>query len=65
MGDYGGLVFVQNLEAGVLYLRMLLTNKDAVHQELERVLALYSEDQLKSAFVVIEARRHRFRKLRN
>src|SRR5215218_5024479 len=51
--DYGGLVFVQNLEAGVLYLRMLLTNKDAVHQELERVLTLYSEDQLKSAFVVI------------
>jgi hypothetical protein len=34
---------------------------DLGHQELARVLSLYSEDQLKNAFVVVEAGRHRFR----
>ena len=61
--DYGGLVFVENFEAGVIYLRMLPSTQNAVHQELGRVLTIYIESDLMKAFVVIEPGRHRFRKL--
>ena len=60
--DFGNLVFVKGLGAGVLYLRILPSNQKSVHSELERVLNTYSEDELKNAFVVIEAGGHRFRK---
>lgn len=61
--DFGGLVFVQNLRAGVIYLRMLPSTQNAIHQELERVLSEHSEGELRHAFVVVEPGRHRFRKL--
>jgi predicted nuclease of predicted toxin-antitoxin system len=61
--DFGGLVFVENLGAGVIYLRILPSTQNAVHNELERVLKSYSEGELMMAFVVIEPGRHRFRKL--
>lgn len=61
--DYGNLVFVKEIRSGVLYLRILPSNIDFVHSELERVLDLYEETELKSAFVVIEAGKHRFRKI--
>src|SRR4051812_27524157 len=41
--DYGGLVFIQGLGAGVLYLRVLPSTVQAVHAELGRVLGLYGE----------------------
>jgi len=61
--DFGGLVFVENLGAGVIYLRILPSTQNAVHNELERVLMSYSEGELMMAFVVVEPGRHRFRKL--
>lgn len=61
--DFGGLVFVSGLGSGVIYLRMLPSTQQAVHQELERVLKTYPEEKLKSAFVVVEPGRHRFRKI--
>lgn len=61
--DFGELVFVERLGRGVLYLRMVPSTFETVHEELERVLKSYSELQLKEAFVVVESRRHRFRKL--
>jgi len=61
--DYGGLVFVQRLGAGVIYLRVSPAGLDAAHQELERVLSSYSAEQLHEAFVTVEPGRHRFRKL--
>lgn len=61
--DYGNLVFVKAIKSGVLYLRILPSNINEVHVELERVLSLYDEGELKSAFVVVEAGKHRFRKL--
>ncbi len=61
--DFGALVFVKALGSGVLYLRMLPSTQDVVHAELERVLRSYSEDDLRRAFVVIEAGAHRFRRL--
>ena len=61
--DYGNLVFVQSLGAGVIYLRILPSNVNAVHQELVRVIEKYSAAELSRAFVVIEANGHRFRKI--
>ena len=61
--DFGGIVFFQGARVGVIYLRMLPSTQNAVHAEFERVLAMYSEEQLQSSFVVIEPARHRIRKL--
>jgi len=61
--DFGGLVFVNALGAGVLYLRILPSTQNAVHRELEQVLTTYPEEELREAFVVIEPGGHRFRKL--
>lgn len=61
--DFGALVFVNVLGAGVIYLRIVPSTQQAIHDELERVLTTYSEEELKKAFVVIEPGGHRFRKL--
>jgi len=61
--DFGSLVFVRNLGRGVLYLRILPSTQNAVHNELERVLSNYSEEELSKAFVVLEPGGHRFRRL--
>lgn len=61
--DFGAIVFVQGGGPGVLYLRILPSNQQAVHAQLEQVLTLYSETELQSSFVVIEPGRHRVRKL--
>ena len=61
--DFGSLVFVQGTDAGVIYLRILPTNIQAVHQELKIVLNLYLEPALLKAFVVVEPGRHRLRKI--
>lgn len=63
--DFGYLVFIRFQGTGVIYLRMLPTTQNAVHQELARVLGEYSEDEFHQAFVVVEPGRHRFRKLTN
>lgn len=59
----GNLVFVQALGAGVLYLRILPSTQNAVHNELERVLRTHAEEDLARAFVVIEPDGHRIRRL--
>lgn len=61
--DFGHLVIVRGLATGVAYLRMLPSSIAAVHAELERVLARYSEATLLHAFVVVEPGRHRMRRL--
>ncbi|ABU58848.1 DUF5615 family PIN-like protein [Roseiflexus castenholzii] len=61
--DFGNLVFVKALGAGVLYLRISPSTQNAVHNELERVLNTYPEEELKKAFVVIEPDGYRFRRL--
>jgi len=45
--DFGGLVFVRKLGAGVIYLRILPSTLRAGHKELETILMSYSEDELK------------------
>jgi predicted nuclease of predicted toxin-antitoxin system len=61
--DFGHLVFVRRLGAGVLYLRVLPSTQKVVHSELENVLKRYSEEELAQAFIVIEADGHRIRRL--
>jgi predicted nuclease of predicted toxin-antitoxin system len=61
--DYGSLVFVKGLGAGVIYLRVLPSTQKAVHLELARVLDLHSQEELIQAFVVVEPGRHRVRHL--
>jgi len=61
--DFGNLVIVQGLTTGVVYLRLLPSTLAAVHAELERVLAQYSQTVLRRAFVVVEPARHRLRRL--
>ena len=60
--DFGGLVFVERQGPGVIYLRILPATQSSVHAELERVLTLYGEDELRGAFLVVEPGRHRIRK---
>ncbi|MGH2412344.1 MAG: DUF5615 family PIN-like protein [Microcystaceae cyanobacterium] len=60
--DYGNLVFVRGLGTGVIYLRILPTAVNKVHNELARILQTYSEEELSGAFVVVEPDGHRFRK---
>lgn len=62
--DYSNLVFIKKIRTGVLYLRVLQSDIALVHIELERILNEYDEEDLKSAFVVVEAGRHRFRKIK-
>lgn len=61
--DFGALVFVHGSGPGVIYLRILPSTQNAVHVELERVLTLYSEQEMQTSFVVVEPGRHRIRKL--
>lgn len=61
--DYGNLVFVQALGSGVIYLRILPSTANAVHEELMRVIHTYSVEALAKAFVVVEANGHRFRRI--
>jgi predicted nuclease of predicted toxin-antitoxin system len=61
--DYGGLVFVQAMGAGVLYLRVLPSTVQAVHAELGRVLGLYGEADLQGTFMVVEPGRRRVRRV--
>ncbi len=60
--DFGGLVFVQGGGPGVIYLRISPATQNAVHAELQRVLTLYSEQELQGSFVVVEPGRHRIRR---
>ncbi|GIW91498.1 MAG: hypothetical protein KatS3mg109_2019 [Pirellulaceae bacterium] len=61
--NFGALVFVQGSGPGVIYLRMLPSTQNAVRVERERVLTLYSEQELQPSFVVVEPGRHRIRKV--
>jgi predicted nuclease of predicted toxin-antitoxin system len=60
--DFGHLVVRRDLMAGVLYLRSTPVALDSIHTELAQILETYSEEQLRSAFIVVEPGRHRYRK---
>ena len=61
--DFGRIVFLNRLRAGVLYLRMSPSTQASVHGELDDVLQTQVEAALSQAFVVIEPSGHRIRRL--
>jgi predicted nuclease of predicted toxin-antitoxin system len=61
--DFGALVFVQSVHAGVIYLRIQPTTVSATHDELLRVLTQYDETDLQKSLVVVEPGRHRIRRI--
>ena len=61
--DYGGLVFVKLLGSGVIYLRITPPELNQVHDELEKLLLGYTEEELSTLFVVVEADGYRVRKI--
>ncbi|MCC6500901.1 MAG: DUF5615 family PIN-like protein [Anaerolineales bacterium] len=61
--DFGNLVFVQNLGSGVIFLRVLPTEINEVHAQLQKVIETYSEEELAKSFVVVEKNRHRIRRI--
>jgi len=61
--DFGNLVFVRELGAGVIYLRIMPSTQNVVYAELERMLSLHTEEELAQAFVVVEPGGHRIRRL--
>ena len=61
--DFGNLVFVRALGAGVLNLRIRPSTLSVVHAHLETVLTTYTEEELARAFVVVDAGGHRIRRL--
>jgi predicted nuclease of predicted toxin-antitoxin system len=60
--DFGSLIFVNAIHAGVIYLRVPPSTTQAIHEELQRVLTQYDEEALLRSFVVVEPGRHRLRK---
>ncbi|MCP3958776.1 MAG: hypothetical protein GY719_13065 [bacterium] len=60
--DFGRLVLLERLRHGVLYLRIRPSELSVGHEELRNVLDSYSEPELRSALVVVEAGRHRIRR---
>jgi len=61
--DYGNLVFVKSFGAGVIYLRILPSSANSIHQELKTILESYSVDDLRTSFVVVNSNGHRIRRL--
>lgn len=61
--DYGALVFLEHNASGVILLRMVPSTVDAVHHQLRHVLDTYKENEVASAFIVVEPGQHRFRKI--
>ncbi len=62
--DYGNLVFVRKIGAGVIYLRMLPSTRNDVHKKLAGILEKYDATELEKAFVVVESKGHRIRRIR-
>jgi predicted nuclease of predicted toxin-antitoxin system len=61
--DFGGLVFLARQRCGVIYLRVKPSTVKSVHLELDEIPHRHTEERLRSAFVVVEPGRYRFRNL--
>jgi predicted nuclease of predicted toxin-antitoxin system len=61
--DFGGYLFVNKVQCGVIYLRVVPSALLALHDELMFVLDNYVESELMKALVVVEPGRHRIRRI--
>ncbi len=60
--DFGALVFLRNMPAGVIYLRIAPPTLAIVHKQLLHVLVTHTQMELRTAFTVIEAGLYRLRR---
>jgi len=62
--DFGALVFFHaETSPGVLFLRMIPSEIEEVHRQLQRLLREQPETVLKESFSVVESHRYRIRRL--
>ena len=60
--DFGMLVFLKKeLCPGIIFLRIMPSTINEVHNELDKVLEKYNENDLRKSFCVVEPRRYRIR----
>jgi len=60
--DFGALVFLKEINNGVILLRMAPSKIDETHKELKFLLSNHAEEDLNQYFSVVEPNRHRIRK---
>ena len=60
--DFGALVFMKDINNGVILLRMTPSNIEETHRELKYLLSEHTEEELNQYFSVVEPNRHRIRK---
>lgn len=61
--DFGALVFLRDLNNGVILLRMTPSTIEETHKELKHLLNEHTEEELNQYFSVVEPNRHRIRKI--
>jgi predicted nuclease of predicted toxin-antitoxin system len=61
--DFGALVFLGNINTGVILLRMIPSTIEETHNELKYLLNEHTEEELNQYFSVVEPNRYRIRKL--
>ncbi len=63
--DYGSLTFLSaQPSTGIIFLRIARPTISQVHDELLRLLAEHTEEELHNLFIVVEPGRHRIRPMR-
>ncbi|MDZ7625209.1 MAG: DUF5615 family PIN-like protein [Ignavibacteriaceae bacterium] len=60
--DFGALVFLRDINCGVILLRMTPSTLEDTHKELKYLLSELTEKELNQYFSVVEPNRHRIRK---
>jgi len=62
--DFVSLVFLGGISStGVILLRLTPQTQDEVHIELQRLLDVHKEDELRNSFCTVEPGRHRIRRI--
>lgn len=61
--DFGALVFLREINCGVIPLRMTPSTLEDTHNELKYLLSEHKEEKLNQYFSVVEPNRHRIRKI--
>jgi len=63
--DFGMLIFLnKELYSGVIYLKIIPSAINKIHNELLTILEKYTEKELKTSFCVVEPGRYRIRRVR-
>lgn len=61
--DYGSLVFILEIQVGVIYLRVKPSTLSDIHHELDQIIGSYTENELHAAFIVVTSSGDRIRRL--